>query len=343
MGSASQVPGLVLGGQFRRRRRELGRRECRQPQSKDEQRTPGGRVGLSYLRLPGASSFFPPVSAPVPATNSAILPGPAVLFGLLDPHGSAQVLDRLVDEALPAARPPTAIVVHQAARDPAPLHQPVHQLLEMQAGAVERTEMRQEQRVGIPLPGSAPRSSRQSSRSMSGGGDAGITYCAAAPPDPGGVADERDPAGRLEEADVMGGMPGVYATSSVRRRDFDPLAALQHAQPRRPAPAGTHPTAAPCPARRAATRSPASFAGSTRCGAPRSWTNTSMCGFALHDRPVPRRRDRDGCASAGSGGRRRSSCPPAARAPAARFGRLVDGPGSISADPGRARAAPPSR
>jgi len=73
-----------------------------------------------------------------------------VLFGLVIAHLSSQIEQGFVDECLETMVLVNRCICDEAANDLAPCLEPAEHLLEMDARAVGRTEVCQEQRVRIP-------------------------------------------------------------------------------------------------------------------------------------------------------------------------------------------------
>ena len=185
-------------------------------------------------------------------------------------------------------------------------------------GAAERPEVRQEERVGIP------RQDAVGARAPGLEIDVGRRrrrhdVRPVAAPDARGVADERDAARWIEVRSR--GATRVLASARRRARARRPRAVRRLTTTLTRA-AGTGSDGTPQPVHVVAVEPVAlaiSFDGSIMCRAPRSWTNTSIAGIQLHQRPgrarvvevdvrqqhLPHVRDRDPLrASAPSGDRR---------------------------------------
>src|SRR6476659_1067585 len=77
-------------------------------------------------------------------------PGPAIAFGLLLTYRAPQIEQRFVDKRTEPRVLVEAGVRQEPADDRAPNLEPGGHVLEMDARAMERPEVRQEQRVGFP-------------------------------------------------------------------------------------------------------------------------------------------------------------------------------------------------
>ena len=222
-------------------------------------------------------------NAPDLATNTNT-PGAAVLFRVGDTDDPPQIQKRVGDELLLPLLSVRRSSVTRRLAHAAPLLEPAHHLLEMLARAVERSEMRQEQRVGIPAENLrlalAPLLEIDVGRRRRR-----HDVLPRPAPDPGRVADEGDARGRLEVADVMRGM-----SRGVGDLQRPPPAAIvsppfnSRSRSRGTARNSPHSRSMSWPYRRVALES--SLVGSARCVAPRSWTNTSIAGFSLTSVPV---------------------------------------------------------